>query len=131
MEELENELSMDCEILFARALKHRTVCAFGDDGCGKHGKNDRAIHFTVDGIQCEVSMIDDATAAGLLIVQLETYLNITYGDICTDQNFLISVRELLKEAGINPDAIQYASIDEQGMTYVAFEFDVGEVLQWA
>jgi len=127
----EQQVEADCSVLLIRALLNQTVAAFGEDGLGKYGKNDLAIHYVIEDIDLVVSIDDDDEPLGMVSLKPKGYDAATYGPIVTDQNFLISVRKLLSAHHIDPTCIEYSEIDVQGKDYVAFDLDIVKLLDWA
>lgn len=126
----EQQIEADCSVLLIRALLGQTVAAFGEDGLGKHGKNDLAIHYVIEDIDL-VIVIDDDEPVGQVAVKLQGYDAAKFGHIVTDQNFLISLRKLLAAHHIDPTCIEYAEFDMQGDDFVSFDLDVAKLLDWA
>lgn len=126
-------ISDDCLVLFTRALTGKTVCAFGEDGLGQFGTSSYPLWFDVDRVDVELEYIDDHGAflleRCLLRVNLKNYDSRVTGHIMTDQNFLISVREHLKEAEIHPEALEWpADLGTQGETFVALTINLDKVV---
>jgi hypothetical protein len=126
----EQQVEADCSVLLIRALLGQTVAAFGEDGLGKHGKNDLAIRYMLEDIDLTI-MLDDDEPFGVVSLKPEGYDYTKFGHIATDQNFLLSVRNLLSAHHIDPTCIEYSEIDLQGNDYVTFDLDVVKLLDWA
>jgi hypothetical protein len=126
----EQQIEADCSVLLIRALLGQTVAAFGEDGLGKHGRNDLAIHYTIEDIDL-VIVIDDDEPLGQVALKLENYDASKFGHIMTDQNFLISVRKILTSQHIDPTCLEYSEFDMQGDDFVSFDLDVVKLLDWA
>lgn len=131
MNVVEKSIQEDVEILLVRALAGKTLAAFGEDGLGKHGTCDRAMFFAVDHLAAEIEIDMDDKVTGLVFISLDGYDSKTNGYICSDQNFLISLRKHLADHDIDPSCLEYADIDVQGNDYVVLEIDVIRLLDWA
>lgn len=127
---LEQQIEADCSVLLIRALLGQQVAAFGEDGLGKYGRNDLAIFFKIEDLDLTVAM-DEGEPLGMVSVKPEGYNAASFGHIVTDQNFLISMQNLLKAHFIDPTCISYSDIDLQGDDYVSFDLDVVKLLDWA
>lgn len=124
-------IESDCSILMLRALLEKQVVAFGDDGLGKHGRCDQPQYFTIEDVQVDVLDPEDDEIYGIVFLKLLGYNSSKFGDICTDQNFLISIQKLLSAHHIDPACLTYGEIDIQGTTFVAMHLNVGLLLDWA
>lgn len=128
---LEREIEADCGILLIRSLLGKSVVAFGEDGLGNHGRNDLAVFYSVEDIALDVVMDDDGEPYGTILLKLSGYDASQFGHICSDTNFMISVRSLLKDQHIDPDCLKYSDIDLQGDDFVSLDIDVVKLLDWA
>ena len=124
-------IEADCSVLLLRSLYQKTAVAFGEDGCGKHGTCDRPQYYKIEDIDVDINLGLNDEPLGMFALKLEGYESKEFGHICSDQNFLISIRKLLLDDHIDPDCITYAALEMQGDDYVAFDFDVGLMLDWA
>ncbi len=136
---IRTKVQSDCEILLWRALANKSVFAFGDDGLGKHGRCDLAQTYKIQRFSIEIDLAEKPPtpigipvydAFGKLSIDLQGYSASEFGHICTDQNFLISVRKLLEAQHIDPACMQYAAIDEQTENSVVMDFDPVMLLNW-
>ena len=128
---LEAMIEADCSVLLLRALYQKTAVAFGEDGLGKHGTCDRPQYYKIEDIAIDIALDDDDEPMGIVSLALEGYNSKDHGHICTDQNFLISVRNFLIGDHIDPTCVEYAELDVQGEDFVTLNLDVGLLLDWA
>lgn len=126
-----NSIKEDLEILLTRALLQKQVFAFGDDGLGKYGRSDIAKSFEVVNVDVEFDVISDDTYEARVHLYLNQYSSSNVGHIFTDQNFLISIRKHLIAAGIDPQAVEYDGLENQGLTAVCLKLDADLILEWA
>lgn len=117
----------DCTVLLERALLRQTVCAFGEDGCGMHGKSDTPAFFDIVDIHVDVVELHAAVQAKASIC-LRGYNHNDVGHIQTDKNFDISFDAILKASNIPRNAFTWAPIDEQLQGCVTFYLDVTKLL---
>lgn len=114
-----NELKLDAEVLFRRALLGKTITCFGEDGFGKYGRNELPVSFQVEQISIELEDMDPSsfdldTIQASLFIFLKGYSASSYGGTAaTDQNALLSIQQLLKEHEIDTTAIEWAPVREQ------------------
>ena len=123
----------DCTVLLERALLRKTLCAFGEDGFGQHGKKDTPSFFDVVDLRIDIHVDDTQmprTVSGVVSICLRGYDHRDVGHIKTDKNFDISLAQALCDAGITKNPLQWAEIDEQIDGCVTFYLDVGELLDW-
>jgi len=123
----------DCILLLERALIRQTLCAFGEDGFGQHGKWETPQYYDVVDVRVTVEADDDdspTVVSGSAIIVLRGYdANVT-GHIMTDKNFDISLNAKLVAAGLSPKSLIWASIQDQHTGAVVFHIDIGELLGW-
>jgi hypothetical protein len=126
-------IEADCATLILRALLSKSVVAFGDDGLGKYGRSQIPRTFLIHNIdvdvECDDQTGDDATCTAKLY--LEGFHKDDVGHVATDQNLLISLRQHLKDAEIDPSCIRFADYALQGDDYCTLHFDVQLLLQWS
>ena len=124
----------DCQILLDRALSRKTICAFGEDGFGKYGRQDCAMWFKIQEIDVTIKYDDDNTPSeisGILTIQLAGYNSNKVGHIMTDHNFVIALGAFLKNNDIEPKVLSWPdTLEEQGEHFVAMHIDVGLLLGW-
>lgn len=123
------EIEEDCRVLLERALHRKTLCAFGEDGCGQHGRHDTPKFFEVVGLLITIR-VENSIMKGQVSLCLKGYDADIVGHIQTDQNFDISLNAALKLEGISTAALSWATIEEQLDGCVTFELDVAELLGW-
>lgn len=128
---IKEAIEADCGVLIFRALLHKTVSAFGEDGLGKYGKSDRPRFFDIHDMDIEVTIDKTGTPQGVLLINLSDYEYQDVGHIATDRNFLICIREMLKAEHIDPDSLSYGALDEQGENFVSMDIDITMLLDWA
>lgn len=123
----------DCILLLERALLHKTLNAFGEDGLGQYGKWDTPQYFDVTHIFVTIRADDDnapTIVSGKVLVRLLGYDSDVTGLVITDKNFDISFQNALSEAGVPLDALILLPADEQPRFSVAFDIDIGKLLNW-
>jgi hypothetical protein len=120
----------DCIILLERALVGKTICAFGEDGCGKYGRSDTPMYFIVSCIAVSLESLDLTTKSpmGKLFINLDGYDANVHGHALTDVNFEISLHKLLANENITPNAITWGDINDQTRDNVVMNIDVYELL---
>ena len=125
-------LKDDATILISRALLGKTIGYFGIDGNGQHGRDVWAHYSKVEDVVVFIKGIstDEADLDVDLMVFLENYSAKTHGHILTDQNFMMSLNEHLKNADIDPVCVSWASLELQGDNCVTLKLDIHELLQW-
>ena len=123
------EVEEDCKVLLERTLLGKFLCAFGEDGCGLYGRKDTPSFFRVDGLHIDIS-VENSLMVGKLSIQLNGYDENDVGHIQTDKNFDISLNELLKSEGISPEALCWASIEDQVHGCVTFDLNITKLLGW-
>jgi hypothetical protein len=92
----------DAAILLKRALLGKQIVAFGEDGFGEYGRSEYPRTFTIADVALD---FDTATYGVSLILNIGEVSML--GRIETDQNALISIRELLKAEVIDPTAVNW------------------------
>ena len=123
----------DCIIALERALLGKTLCAFGEDGLGQHGRSDSPHYYDVVDVNVHIDADDDDSptiVSGGLIVTLLGYDSNVTGHIMTDGNFDISLGDALEAAGLSRQCLAWAPLSAQGRSSVVFHIDVGELLEW-
>lgn len=131
MMDFREEIEADCSVLMLRALYQKTLVAFGADGLGKYGKCDMPQYYDVEDIAVDVSIDEDDIPIGFVSLKLDGYDATKFGHICSDQNFLISIRKLLIADHIDPACISYSDVEFQGDDFVTFDLDIPLLLDWA
>jgi len=129
---IEQVLEADCSVLLLRALFQQQVIAFGEDGLGKFGRNDRPKTFYVEDLDVEIvcdEYGDDAQ--GFVMLKLQGYNSSDCGHVATDANMSISIRKLLVDQHIDPNCLTWAEECVQGNLYCTLEIDVSLLLEWA
>lgn len=113
MIDLTSYIQSDLEVLFTRALVGKTIFAFGEDGNGKYGRHEFAMNFTINNVECVVFEEDEAdNFKAILNVWLDSsYHSHALGNMETDCNALLSIRNHLKNASIDPNSIDWGEID--------------------
>jgi hypothetical protein len=94
------EIIEDAQILLDRALKNKTVAAFGIDGNGEYGECDFAQYYKILSIIPEAVGEEGGPGGKLQLFfffELEGYDPDTFGLIYTDQNLKASINEHLQE----------------------------------
>lgn len=118
----------DAEVLFHRVFMGETITCFGEDGFGKYGRSDLPVAFSISGVQVEAEDLDpnSLTAIGIRVfLSLSGYDEAQYGGtIATDQNALISLKDLLKSGHVDPSSISWAPLQHQGKHHIALDFDL-------
>lgn len=125
------ELSNDCRILLERALQGKEIACFGIDGFGQHGQSDQAKRYKVSFLL--VDLVDDQdqdVPIGFASIFLEGYKSTTFGHISTDQNFKLSLNELLKQHEIRADCWSWAPVSLQGDDAVVLKIHADKLLEW-
>lgn len=112
----------DCSILLNRALLDQKIVTFGEDGCGIYGKNIIPQYYIINALEIEINEIDNKFY-GEVFIYLADYNSNIFGHICSDKNFEISIRKLFLSNFINPNIIQYSSIEHQFNHGVSMKFD--------
>lgn len=123
----------DCELLLERALLNKTINAFGEDGFGQYGKCDTPQYYNVTHIFISIKADDDnapTIVTGKLLVRLLGYDSDITGLVITDKNFDISFQNALAASGIPHDALVILPADEQPRFSVAFDINIGKLLNW-
>ena len=123
----------DCTVLLERALIRQTLCAFGEDGFGQHGRSDIPHYYDVVDLRVNIEADDDhqpTVVSGTVSICLRGYDADKVGHIQTDRNFDISLNAALSAAGISTKSLMWAPIDEQAHGCVTFYLDVAELLGW-
>lgn len=128
---LEKQIEADCSVLLIRALLGRNVAAFGEDGLGKYGTSSLAQFFTIEDIDLDVVIDQNDDIVGAVSLKLAKYKSSQVGHICTDLNFMISVKKLLADHHIDPACVQYSDLCLHGEDYVSLDIDVERLLDWA
>jgi hypothetical protein len=124
-------IEADVSILLCRALLNQKVIGFGEDGMGKYGRNDYWKSFMIDDIDIDI-IADDVTApTGTVRLRLAGYDSADCGDIATDGNLTIAIKNLLKDQHIDPECLSWAPLVEQGENYIALNIDVPLLMDWA
>lgn len=124
-------LEEDCTILLRRTFLGKDICAFGEDGFGKHGRNERAMWFTVNACHVDLTVATDDEITGHVYISLDGYDAGTTGLILTDLNFEIRIRQLLVAEGIDPDVLSWPDgVERQGEDFVVMDIDVPLLLGW-
>lgn len=126
----EQQIKNDCTILLERALFGRLVCAFGEDGCGQYGRSDTPAFFLVKAICVEIGVdsSNHSVLTGKAWLHLDGYNSIDNGYILTDKNFEISIRKLLVDESIDPQALTWGDFNEQGADFVVMKIDIDQLL---
>ena len=129
---IEKQIEADVSVLMYRSFFEKEIHVFGEDGFGKHGRNDRAKTFEVCDIKVDVNL-DTGTGEveGMVYFILDGYDENDCGLIMTDQNAEISLRMLLKDEHIDPDCLTWADQSYQGKDYIVMQIDVPLLLNWA
>lgn len=127
---LEREIEADCSVLLIRSLLSQKVSAFGEDGLGKHGKNDRAMFYKIEDIDLDIIVDDTGEPFGTVCLKLEGYDSNQFGHIFTDQNFMIAIQALLKDHHIDPSSLEYSDLCLQGDDYVSLDINIPNLLDW-
>lgn len=123
----------DCIILMERAFLGKKICAFGEDGNGAHGRHEHAMWFDIsfiNGVIRPDNLVCPKEITGQVTLTLDGYDASKHGLILTDNNFEICMRQLLKNAHIDPTALKWAALSEQGNDFVALEIDVPLLIGW-
>jgi len=124
----------DCQILLDRALLSKSICAFGEDGFGKHGRHERAMWFKIRSIDITIECDDDENpndVTGIASLKLEGYDSDAVGHIMTDHNFKICLDAFLKNGDIEPDTLTWPDdLEMQGDNFVTLNIDIGLLLGW-
>ena len=115
----------DCTILLERALLGKTLCAFGEDGCGKYGRCECPGYFTVSTVDVTISTYGHS---GSVRLALTGYDSTVTGHIATDRNFEISLAQHLTNHDIEPRALTWGNEELQGRSYVTMLIDVNTLL---
>jgi hypothetical protein len=125
------QIKRDCSILLERALLHKTVAAYGIDGNGQYGTNDRAHFFKVQGIQVDLESSSDVmNLLGTASILLENYKVKQHGHIFTDNNLRISLNVLLHKQGIDPRCWSWSDLKSQGDSFFTVELNVPKLMGW-
>lgn len=123
----------DCMVLMDRAFLGKVICAFGEDGNGQHGRHDQAMWFQISEIDVAL-FVDNLEAptyvSGNVALFLDGYTAAEHGHIMTDNNFEICMRTFLKNAHIDPAAVKWAPLSEQGDNFVVLDMDVPILVGW-
>lgn len=123
----------DCTLLLERALLHKTLCAFGEDGFGQYGRSETPHYFQVRDLFITIEADDDdspTTVWGQVMIKLDGYDADITGHIKTDKNFDISLNAALTAAGLSTKSLIWAAYSEQPKDGVTFHINVGELLDW-
>ena len=122
---IKKSIEDDCAILLTRSLLDKDVWAFGEDGLGKHGRSNMAFQFQIVDIDVCIIEFDDDTLTGkcLVSIKLDNYSSNTVGHICSDNNFMISIRKYLKDDFLDPECVSWAGIEMQGNNYASLYVD--------
>lgn len=110
-------------MLLSRALLGKTVCAFGEDGCGQYGTSVWPLYFTVINLNLSVALL-----YGAVNIYLFNYNSAVTGHILTDKNFEISLAKLLSDTCIEPSVLSWAPEAQQGTDFVMMDIDVKGLL---
>jgi hypothetical protein len=122
-------LEEDSTALLERALLGETVCAFGEDGFGKHGKNSFASWYVVSGI--DVNVVDVPIVHGTVTITLHGYNSDVTGLVMTDKNLEISLGAHLKAAGIDAGSLEWQEdTDSQGTGSVTMNINFDLLFGW-
>lgn len=121
------EIERDCLILLDRAFMGQNICAFGEDGCGEHGRQPQAEWYIVDGYSVSIYEVG---CAGAVTLYLRGYNSEKTGHISTDLNFKIRCKELLAKAGIDPECLSWGAIEDQPRDGVLMKADIPRLLGW-
>jgi hypothetical protein len=126
---LQEQIENDCKILLGRALKDKVLCAFGDDGCGQFGRSCTPAFFTVKDITINLAFDElyPAASTGTVSIRLEGYNANLTGHILTDKNFEISIRKLLTDESISPEALTWGELNDQLYDQVVMNMNVQEL----
>jgi len=125
----------DVQILLDRALLSKSICAFGEDGLGKHGRHDRASWFKIKSVDITIECDEDddypEEIQGIASLKLEGYDSTVVGHIMTDHNFKICLDAFLKNTDIDPDSLTWPDdLEMQGDDFVTLNIDIGLLLGW-
>lgn len=127
-------IAEDCKTLLERALLHKTLFMFGEDGNGQYGKAEFPVYSEVSEVFVSLKADDDDNPSdvhGIVRLTLPDYDSTVHGHAITDQNLRISMNILLQAALIDPLALTWADITQQGLRSIAFSIDVEKLLDWA
>jgi hypothetical protein len=133
MDKAKRLVEENCAILLSRALLQRPLYAFGEDGCGKHGRSSAVKIFEVLSLDIEITLTDPMSVMnpiGFVSFLLGGYDSKTDGHIFTDNNLQISINNLLTEQCIDPTCLTWASEDLQGDNFFTMNIDVHKLLSW-
>lgn len=131
MSDIQSSIQNDVDILLTRALLDEQMVAFGEDGLGEHGRCDQPQYYKVLEVSSFITFDTDDNVSGIAYIILDGYDAATFGHICSDKNFEICLKNLLKKEEIDPNCVSYSSITEQGDDYVTVDLDVAALLEWS
>ena len=111
----------DSIVLLNRALQGKTIACFGADGNGQHGRRSHPKYFACDAVVAVLAPTAFAKCCEGFPCQvhLHSYDASSDGHILTDENFKISVNNLLQEHYIDVACWEYGPLAEQGTDYVS------------
>lgn len=125
------ELSNDCKILLERALQDKEIACFGIDGFGQFGQSDQAKRYKVGFVLVELNDdSDDDIPKGFASLYLDGYTSAEFGHIVTDNNFKLSLNQLLRDHSIQADCWEYGPAFMQGADFVVLKIHVEKLLEW-
>lgn len=130
---INQQIREDVSTLLNRAFLDEYLTVFGADGLGKHGKSDHPKTFRIDEIHVNIDLNADGITSpmGIVFLTLKGYDSSDCGHIATDKNAEIGIAKLLQPHSIDPAALTWAELIDQGDDYIAFFIDVPRLLQWA
>lgn len=122
-------ISCDCDVLIARAFKHKTICAFGADGNGQYGRSPFPKYFSIETV-IGTFMYEDPAGESWYTVNVYPHLYRADDDghIFTDQNLKRSINELLKAEYIDPTCWEWADESRQGQGHFSIKMNVRKLL---
>jgi hypothetical protein len=123
----------DCEILLTRAFFDKNLTFFGEDGAGKHGKSNYPVTGHVISVVVEADADDPdspSTVAGIVTLTMLGYNSTVIGHAITDHNLRIALDICLKDADIDPAAVEWAGEDLQGENSITLFINIEMLLDW-
>lgn len=104
-------ISKETMLLLRRALENKIIGIFGEDGNGKFGRNDLALYLKIKDFYVDIGIDEDDVITSQLTIILEDF-DQKLGLIFTDQNALLSIKNLFVLDHIDPSAIKWPDNEE-------------------
>lgn len=122
------KVKKDAIKLFTDLFVGQTIKAFGEDSDCLWANQPKELSFKV--VEVDVPYVAEEGYKGFISVnmRLQDYDEEKIGSVYTDTKFLKNVRDIVEQANLNPDSINYSEYGLQGKDYVNFDVSYAELI---